>query len=338
MADVIKLIEGFDHLSQGQFTRKGYNANPSGVQSGRFGGQAGEFSSNTGFGYTFGTASQAWRIGFAYKANTHNGAALDIIQLFDGGTCHITLGFDGSRKPQITRNGTQIGVASTPFNMSTWYYWEFYIVISDSISSGHGTLKIDGATSISLSAATDTRNGGNASADRFFIVFSGSNNHLIDDLVVSYMDVTTTPTFLGDNRVITLYPSGDGNYSQFTGSDGNSVNNSLLVDEAQTNDADYVQSSTASDRDSYAFDNLPITPSAIRAVQISPTVLKDDAGSRTGKSFFRISGTDYDQASAFSPATSASVPVNLLELSPATSSVWTKSEIDGMEAGIKVES
>jgi hypothetical protein len=139
-------------------------------------------------------------------------------------------------------------------------------------------------------------------------------------------------------RVVTLYPNGNGNYSQFVGSDGNSTNNFQLVDEAQANDnTDYVERDVVGDKDSYAFENLPSTPDAIKGVQICTIANKQDAGSRTGRMFFRISGTDYESAD-FTPAeASYTAFTHLADVSPATSSAWTESEVNGMEAGIKVQ-
>lgn len=62
---------------------------------------------------------------------------------------------------------------------------------------------------------------------------------------------------LYDAAVLYLAPSGNGTTSQLTGSDSNQVDNYALVDEIPPATADYVQSSTADQYDTYALANVP---------------------------------------------------------------------------------
>ncbi len=338
MADTIVWIDGFDHYAVASQGIRKYNANFSSADTGRFGGQAAQITSLLNLEKVFSTTSAAWRVGFAAKLNTFGGNAFQMIRLRDGASDQVELGVSSTRQVRVTRNGTQLAVSTQIMNMSQWYYLEWYVVISDSISTNQCVVMLDGVEVINLSATSDTKNTSNAYADRVIITGTGSNNHSIDDLVVSMMDTTTSPTFLGDLRVQTLFPNADGNYSQFTGSDGNSVNNYLLVDDTTSvNDADYTGSSTVGHKDSYNIESLTFTPTSIKAAKITSCMRRDDAGAKTGRLFFRTGGSDFE-GSDITPASSGFVfEGHIAEVNPDTTVAWTASDITSLEIGIKVE-
>ncbi len=341
MADTLVFLDGFDYYTNAEVTRR-YTGSTGAVatfQSGRFGGQALRFTTTGTIDKSQGFTSQSWRFGFALNLTSQTGSTFSLISLKDGGTTHIGLSWIATtRNFQFNRNGTLVGSAgATTLSTATWYWIEVYFTISNSISLGQCQLYINGVQEINLAATSDTQNGGSAQADRWSIAGAAFWTYLIDDLCVYSMDTTTTPTFIGDFRVQTLYPDGNGNYSQFTGSDGNSTNNYLLVDDTTTGDSDYVEDATVSDRDSYTYGALSGTIGTIKGVQIVSQMKTDDAGAKTAKLFYRISSTDYD-GSSLTPTASFAIKVELTELSPATSSAWTSSEVNGMEAGVKVES
>lgn len=342
MANVIQFIDGFDHYqpsTQWYYKWDQFSGSLPNQVTGRFSsGQAIRFSTSSWLRKQFGVNSSAWRIGCAVYLDAVSGSNdINLLQLQESGTAHVELMITRNSKLRVNRNGTQVGSdQSDTLPAQTWFYLEWYIVVTDSLSSGHCTVKINGTTKLDITSG-DTRNGGSGTPNTVLIGGGGFSNVYIDDLVITSMDTTTTPPFLGDRRVITLYPSGDGNYSQFTGSDGNSVNNYQLMDESSSiNLTDYVESATAGHRDSYAMENPSLTPANVHAVQVSVCAAKVDAGNRTGKTFVRISGTNYDGPTFF-PASSPLVHSNLMETSPATASAWTSSELNGLEAGVKVE-
>jgi hypothetical protein len=341
MANVINFIDGFDHYqpsTQWFYKWNGLVGNAPGQVTGRFGvGQAIRFNVIHNLEQHAGNVYQAWRFGFGLYLAATNNSNITLIALKDGSSSQVELGLDGSQKLRVTRNGTLVGSASTNSMASgTWMHVEWYIVITDTLSSGNCTVKVNGTTELSVTSG-DTKNTSSAQADRFTIGGAGNWDVYFDDFVATTMDVTTTPTFLGDRRVTTLYPDGNGNYSDFDGSDGNQVNNYQLVDEGSTvSTSDYVESATVTERDSYTFENPSVAPATIHALQLNVVAAKSDAGSRTIKPFFRIGGSNYD-GSAVSPASSPTDLRHLLETSPATSTAWTSSELNGLEAGVKVE-
>jgi hypothetical protein len=144
--------------------------------------------------------------------------------------------------------------------------------------------------------------------------------------------------FLGHIRYGCLNPDGNGNSSQFVGSDGNSTNNYLLVDDGFTHDSDttYVQSPTVGDKDTYAVGSLPTPPLSI--LLVSPVIIakKTDAGSRAITPVIRSGGTDYDAYDEHFLSTSYDAYKQAITVDPATATAWTESGITNMEVGVEV--
>ena len=154
------------------------------------------------------------------------------------------------------------------------------------------------------------------------------------------VDATAPNDFLGHIRFAAPQPTGNGNSSQLVGSDGNGVDNYLLVDDpplTHDSDATYVQSGTVGEKDTYAMDNLPTTPLSIIAVCPLIIATKTDAGTRSIKQVVRSGGADYDGDPAFL-GTSYNTFKQAFIVDPSTGVAWTESAVNAIETGVKVAS
>jgi len=155
-----------------------------------------------------------------------------------------------------------------------------------------------------------------------------------------FVEVDATPpnTFLGHIRFGALTPNGNGASSQLVGSDGNSTDNYLLIDDGYDSDYDstYVQSPTVGDKDTYALPSLPSTPLAIVAVQSVIKARKTDAGSRGITPLLRSGGTDYQMATEHFLGTSHDTFTQFALVDPATAAAWDAAGIAAMEVGMEV--
>jgi hypothetical protein len=195
--------------------------------------------------------------GFAIRANSTSPGAGVFWQAKEGSTVHLQLAFttDPGTVPGTTiqlKNsaGTVLATTSILFDGALWTYFEVKFTIND--TTGSFELRINEAVAASVSGI-DTKNGGTGNVDTFICTSPISANR------VFYDDMYIGDTYLGDIVVRTLLPNGDGDSSQWTGSDGNSTNNSLLVDEANSSATDYVLASTAGLTDLYALGDVPTT-------------------------------------------------------------------------------
>jgi hypothetical protein len=328
----VVLVEGWDHMAAGDAPEKGWSGNVS-MASGRFGGNA--YNGETTSRLKSLPASYATIImGFAFKYR----AVVDtpiLVQFRDSGTAHVDLRYTVSTTTfSITRAGTSLGTYIKPLTLNQWYYLEFKATISDTV--GVVELKIDGVSVINLSSQ-DTRNGANATVNE--IVLSNGAQFTVGDIDDIYVVDTSggapTNDYLGDIRVEALFPNGNGNTSNLTGSDGNSTDNYLLVDEVTPNDdTDYVESSTVGDKDTYAFGNLTPTTGTVYAVQPCLYAKKTDAGTRKIASIARLSGTEVDSADQTLGASYAYF-TDIREAKPG-GGVWTITDVNNAEFGVKV--
>ena len=221
--------------------------------------------------------------------------------------------------------------------LGNWYHIEVKVVVHD--TTGSVAVRINGVEVVSFTG--DTRNGGAGTIDTVTLGGgAGTNNHSganFDDVAVWNGAGTENNDWLGDCSVQTIYPTGNGNYSEWDGSDGNSTDNYLLVDEAGVpNTSDYVESGVLGEKDSYVFGDLPAGVSSIKGVAIRTYVAKSDAGAQLVRAFVRIAGTDYpgtDKGPSVSPAYLGFS--DFMELSPATSAAWTAGELNAAEFGVE---
>lgn len=204
-------------------------------------------------------------------------------------------------------------------------------------STGTVTIKVAGVTVLTLTGQ-NTAPSGIAQANRFGLQVRSNNANRWDDLYINDNSGSSPDnTFYGESFVVEgIQPNGDGNSSQWIGSDGNSTNNYLLVDDTGNDDTDYVKSSTVNDLDTYAFANLTNASGTVVGVAHFIIAKKDDVVLRKISSALRISTTNYISATELTLLGEYRNHMDRWLLSPATAVKFTISEINGMEAGQKV--
>lgn len=331
----MRFCDSFDHYTTGFLTTK-WDAVSSGadnsITTGRF-SQGWQTSFSKTLRKTI-DAQPTWIIGFA--AILQNGANTGILSaLYDGGvggTTQVELRLDSQRRLQATRAGTVLGTGTTVIPLNTWVYIEYKVTINN--STGVFVVRLNGATEINLSSQ-DTQNTANATADTFELRPPDTFAVTFDDFYACDGTGAVNNDFLGDVRVESRLPNGNGNSSVFVGSDGNSTDNYLLVDESTPNgDTDYVQGTSVGDKDTYAFQDATPTSGAVHAVQAIPYARKTDAGSRSICSVARLSGTESDGAN-HTLSVSYQYHRHIFETKPG-GGAWSISDFNSSEFGAKV--
>lgn len=265
-----------------------------------------------------------------------NGASTSTIRFVDSTVVHVSIRLesDGSIKAYRGDVTTLLGSSATGIvNLGGYNYIEVKATIND--TTGAVVVRLNGATVLTLSNV-DTRNAGNASTDGVGIggSFGTNNEAFFDDFYICDTAGSTNNDFLGDCRVDTLYPNGDGNYSQFTPSTGSS--HYQLVDETAPNTTDYNDGANVGDRDSYAMGNLAALASqTVYGVQVNAALMKDDAGGKSASTFVRSGSTDGDGASV-ALGTSQVYVSQVYETNPDGAVAWTETAVNAMEAGVRV--
>lgn len=230
------------------------------------------------------------------------------------------------------------GVVATTapgFLTSGFYrYLEMDVVLDD--IAGSIDLYADNDPTPLLSFAGDTRNGGSGGTiDQVRV--TGPSFQQCDDIYI--LDGSGPAPFnapLGQVRCYPLAPNGNGSSSQGVGSDGNSVDNYLLVDEAASaiSTADYVGIFTDGNKDLYQYSNLALV-GAVANVEIYSNAVKSESGPKSIRHRVRTGGLE------FTGADQAMVNVNYVPhrdqfpSNPDTLAPWTPAEVNALEAGFE---
>lgn len=314
------------------------------IANGRYGGMT-YISAGQTFGWVIPSAqtdAEVW-IGLAaiHNATLNNSVDRFILTLFGDGstTTHLSLYVDSTGKLYLYRGtsaGTLLGSsAAGVVTAGVWYYLELHAVIDNTV--GEYEVRVDGVNVLSGSGA-DTQNGGTAPVTIFRVNRASTDVSYYDDVYCVTGDGVGVSGFQNEISIEGIRPNGNGNYSQLVGQDGDSTNNYQNVDELPFSSVDYNGSSTPGNKDTYTYGNLTATSGTILGSVLHYAAYKNAAGFIKGRGLFRIGGTDY--ARADTPILSGTVRKfsDVMEDSPATSSAWTISEVNGLEAGFEVRS
>ncbi len=308
--------------------------------TGRTGANARRFNDpNRHDQYTFPPADEhsTFIVGFAFKHPVLDGAD-DICRFYgdDFGTLHITLTVTNTGRIQVQRGGSTLLGETDPgvITEDVWHYIEWYVTLSDTV--GVVKLRVDGKTPAGWSDLTnqDTKNGGTAAVFDT-VYFIGSNDYYSDDLYILNGAGSLNNDLLGDSKVETLYPDGNGNYSQLTGSDSNSTDNYLLVDENPADSADYAGLVTDGQKDTYTFDDLATTVGTVFGVMVSMWAAKSDSGAKSCRAVARRASTDATGADKTLQTTYAPHD-QIWDDDPTDSTAWTIAKVNASEFGFEV--
>jgi hypothetical protein len=261
----------------------------------------------------------------------------------NGSVIHVTVQFTPSTGViSVFRGGTggtALGtatIASGPALLaSTWTYWEVKVVLSDTVGEVH--VRLNGIAVLDLTGL-DTKNAGTKTVIDAIGYPCGTSQTTtwVDDLYV--VTGTGSPNdFLGDSVVATVYPSGNGDYSQLVGSDGNSVDNYALVNEAGAAvTSSYVESATVGQRDFYQMAD-PSPGGVILGVQVTALAENPDAGAGRSVAVGVRQGSSEAMTSNQALTGGSYVPARgVFVVDPATGVAWTQSGVNSAQAGLQV--
>jgi len=243
---------------------------------------------------------------------------------------------NSSQNAEIRVGSTLSFTGTEIFQLNTWYVIEIHVKIAD--AGGVIEYKVDGVLNAGFSG--DTKPGSDTQAARLFLVKYGNSSTIayFDDFAVNDTTGVVDNSWCGDAHIYALTPNANGNSSQFTGSDGNSTDNYLLVDEVPSNsDTDYVESLTSGHKDFYGLSDLPSLPSGstISRVLVETRARETTAAGDPLQLGVRSSTTESFSSSIVLSTTFTAQRAEFLT-DPNTLVDWTESGVNAMEAGIKV--
>lgn len=264
-----------------------------------------------------------------------------VFTLYNTSTQCIQLRFDGTTLTLLAGATTLGTVLSSEFaNTDTWIHVGLDVKIDGSV--GWAYLYIDGTAVIEFDG--DTNNG----AASFNTVMIGSPISLqtwntpfyYDDLYLDDTSGESAPVPVPDYRFLLVSPDGNGYSSDWVGSDGNSTDNYLLVDELPPDDdTSYVESAAGGETDAYTMSD-PTIPEGWETSAVIPlaVVKKLNAGGALNLKLITrttVSGSPYSASSAaITLATSYALAWERRALAP-DGGGWDEDRLNALEIGVR---
>lgn len=280
------------------------------------------------------------RLGLHFRQNgTSTGSTPQIFSLRSAGTSVAEVTYNNATGEwRAVCGATVVETVISAMTTNTWYHIGVDIKID--AAAGWFYVYLDGVPIITFDG--DTNDGG-ANLDRLYLGYTNAshqwgNTAYMDDV---YWDETTgeiAPAAPPDLRFYMIAPNADGNYSQWDGNDGNSVNNYLLVDEiAHDSDTTYVSTSTTTEKDSYNATTVAIPGGFSIAAVIPQAVMRKSSagGTVNAKIGTRYAGNDVVSATK-TLATSYSLHSERQVLAP-DGGDWDQTKLDAVELLIEAD-
>lgn len=197
-----------------------------------------------------------WTISFSSKTEIYaftgymnqNQYRANILEFVGGGVSIARIYNDGNPFPLLYFEGSYIGASALPFSQGVWGMYELHLKIDD---APNGVLEAKFNGNLFASFYGDTKVSA-TSLDTVRGVRTYEGSHFWDDIAVNDSLGVEDNSWVGDCHVEYLRANDNGDTNQWTGSDGDKVNNYALVNDVpHDGDASYVQSSTLGEQDMY---------------------------------------------------------------------------------------
>jgi len=243
------------------------------LATGRNGGYSLRAKSNSwqNFSHSLGSGNMptndTWIIGMAVKFPSFPDDEMILIVGRNWGNFNLRLSSTG----QIAAGAgysTILGQTTDPaLSTDNWHYIEVKVVVHD--TAGSYEIRVDGVTVLN-DTNVDTRG---VDEDSEIVQFKPQVvNQELDDIYICDTDGTTNNDFLGRVVIEGIFPSADGDASDWTPASG--TDNYAMVDDTPTDDdTSYVENNIQGDEDLYDYGNLStITTEPILGLQVNTDV------------------------------------------------------------------
>lgn len=236
----------------------------------------------------------------------------------------------------VDSNDAATAASAGGFSVSTWHFMEVKIVLGP---TGSMEIRLDQAQDesgvvIEVTSGDFKATGPDIFAIRWFKTGTLNNGSFYDDIHILDTAGSRNNDFIGDGRIHTLRPNVDQGPNDMA-LVGGSGDHYTLVDEAQHDDTDYLESPSIGNKENFGFENLPSGGAAIDFVTMVSRVTKNDGGGIEFKQHV-LQGASENQSDAVSPLTSKKYYYHHVENDPSTSAQWLRSAVSSTEGGVEV--
>jgi hypothetical protein len=233
-----------------------------------------------------------------------------------------------------SKTGTQIALVPYSLAFETWTN----VSVKVTFSSSAGTVDIR-INDNSILSATGLNNISTSHAYTNIVRFGiegTTTNCLVTDFLLYDSTGSNNNTWISSENVSmrTLMANADGTTNDFTPSSGSRYQ--CVSEQAADDDATYVSSNTPNNIQLFGITDVASgSISSINAIQVIANSRRTDLGTRTVALMARTNSTNYTSPT-LSLAPEYVQLKNIWAVNPNTSSAWTESDINALEAGITI--
>jgi hypothetical protein len=229
---------------------------------------------------------------------------------------------------------TTVDTAVETMAKDTWYCLEVWYKLA-AAPNGRFVIKIDGNTVCDFTGDTDPSAYGGI--DNLYWVQAGGSVPIfyIDDLALNDTAGGSDDSWCGGGRIIKITPDGNGVTNDWDGSDGNKVDNYLLVDEYPS-DGDttyvYADGTAAGTEDGYAMSHYDFTNKTIERIWSEARGRKTSAEAATLLIGFDTGASENtDNAGTLYETISTRLLSAEYTTNPDDAAAWEEADIDALE-------
>lgn len=234
----------------------------------------------------------------------------------------------------VIRGGTILGAtAAGAVPVTGWFFFEVGATLN--ASTGSVTVRVNGASVLSISGVNNTNSGATA---LFAVVYGNPGAQGSVPQVAHYYvcdDSGSAPwnTFLGDVRVQTLLPTSN-DAVQFT-PNGLASNWQNAAKVPPVPGTDFNSDATLGDQDTFNCASLGSGLGTVFGVHVKGLYLKNDAGNRSMQNVLK-SGVTTGTGPSTALGTAASLIKTMFQTDPNTNAQWTQAAVNAAKPGYKV--
>lgn len=241
-----------------------------------------------------------WTIGFAMKFHAGFGEATILSANAIGtnrlGVNLMSLVLNGDGTFGFVFGTTNYGTSIFSIVADTWYYIEVHMEFSGDLISTVAELRVNGTVRLNASGSVGVHGSDllydDSVANFFnFQASGGSGVTFLDDVYIVDGTGASHKTYLGDVKLLSIYPRADvrTDFGVSSGSTGDGNNFRLVNEHDPDDDVSFIFDDTIGHADDFFFDLVPTSVGDILAVQYSMYARKDDEGTRVIQP--RVDGT-----------------------------------------------
>lgn len=314
------------------------------IQAGRIAGKCLQFGSGATIQAPDFTAQDTWTVGFGYYISKYAGFSQlgtekAMLLIKDGGTgTQVSLYLKTNGEIKVYRNdqGSLLGTtAGAHIRAGHWNYIEIKVKINN--TTGTVDLKVNNVSVLSLTSQ-NTRQTANSQASRFVFSASLTAGDLprFDDIYICDNQGSNNTSFLGPQKVTTIFPTGDNGTNQWTTSGSGTTHADRVKENPHDSSTTYLTDTVSGHTEEFDYANTGSEVTSIKGVQMNTVFETDDASAFSVKNHVNSGGTSSDDGGTAGTNGTYKTASFLVETDPNTSALWTKTNLDAALFGVKV--